>query len=72
MTVAQVKKRLDYRRARVHVSTADGLRDLAKVIENQTLASPVLSVAMPIVRSCVDNLNALARVYELNGTMEST
>ena len=59
------------RRARVRVSTADGLRDLAKVIENQTLASPVLSTAMPVVRNCVDHLNLLARVYELNGSMES-
>ena len=53
-------------------NTADMLRDLAKVIENQTLASPVLSIALPVVRSCVDHLNLLARVYELNGTMEST
>lgn len=46
--------------------TAKELRSLAKVIENHTLQSPVLGPAMPIVRACVDHLNLLARLHELN------
>jgi hypothetical protein len=48
------------------MNTANELRDLAKAIENHVLQSPVLSVAGPIVRVCVDHLNLLARLHELH------
>lgn len=47
-------------------STTTELRELAKQIESVTAQSPVLSVAMPIVRTCVDHLMLLARLHELN------
>lgn len=48
------------------MTVARELRDLARMIERETLQSPVLAVAMPIVRTCVDHLNLLARLHELN------
>jgi hypothetical protein len=49
------------------IKTAIELRDLAKMIEQACLASPCAGPAMSIVRSCVDHLNCLARLHELNG-----
>jgi hypothetical protein len=46
--------------------TAKELRKLAQAIENHTLQAPCMSVAMPIVRHCVDHLCLLARLHELN------
>ena len=51
------------------MQTADELRDLAMQIENVTLQSPAFTVAMTIVRNCVDHLNFLARMHELNDGM---
>jgi hypothetical protein len=47
-------------------STATELRDLAKAIEHACLECPCTSVAKAIVRPCVDHLNLLARLHELN------
>jgi hypothetical protein len=55
----------------MRVSTATELRDLAKAIETVTLGSPVAGIALPVVRNCVDHLNCLARLYELNGTIST-
>jgi hypothetical protein len=48
------------------MTVARELRDLAKAIENHTLQSHAVGPAMPIVRLCVDHLNLLARLHELN------
>jgi hypothetical protein len=44
------------------------LRDLAKQIERACLECPCSTVAMPVVRPCVDHLLLLARLHELNAT----
>jgi len=48
------------------MTTTQELRDLAQLIEEATLASPVASVALRVVRPCVDHLNCLARLHELD------
>jgi hypothetical protein len=48
------------------MTTAQELRDLARLIEEGCLGSPVAGVALRIVRPCVDHLNCLARLHELH------
>lgn len=48
------------------MTTSSELRTLAKQIEQACLEAPCLSVAIDIVRPCVDHLNLLARLHELN------
>jgi hypothetical protein len=50
------------------IKTALELRDLAKQIEQAVLEAPCASIALAIVRPCVDHLLCVARIHELNGT----
>ena len=54
------------------MDTATELRALATAIENHTLQCPVFGVAMPIVRPCVDHLNLVARLHELDAAPPNT
>ncbi len=47
------------------LSAVDELRALARLIEQATLDAPCASVALPVVRPCVDHLLCMARLHEL-------
>lgn len=48
------------------VTISEELRHLAKALEMACLQSPACGPALPAVRCCVDHLNLLARLHELN------
>jgi len=45
--------------------TGDELRALADAIKCASEGSPIINVAGPIVRNCIDHLRAVARIHDL-------
>lgn len=52
--------------------TGDELRTLAAAIERAKSESPIAGVAQRIVSNCVDHLCAVARIHDLNSTIDAS